>query len=37
VFLLSGTFRVLPSLPETALCEELRHNVLDFLRAEGAL
>ena len=32
-----ATFRVLPPLPETALCEALRHNVLDFLCTEGAL
>ncbi|MGH8196278.1 MAG: transposase [Woeseiaceae bacterium] len=37
VFLPSGTFRVLPPLPETALCDALRHKVLDFLSAEGVL
>ena len=35
VFLPSGRFRVLPPLPETALCEALRHKVLDFLSAKG--
>lgn len=37
VFLPSGTFRVLPPLPEAALCEALRRKVLNFLCAEGAL
>lgn len=37
VFLPSGTFRLLPPLPETALCAALRHRVLDFLCAEGVL
>ena len=37
VFLPSGTFRVLPPLPEDTLCEALRHIVLNFLRDEGAL
>ena len=32
VFLSSGTFRVLPPLPETALCAALRHKVLGFLQ-----
>lgn len=37
VFLPSGTFRVLPPLPEAELCEALRHKVLDFLCAERVL
>ena len=37
VFLPSGTFRVLPPLPEAALCEALRHKVLGFLCKEGVL
>lgn len=37
VFLPSGAFRLLPPLPETALCEALRHKVLDFLCAEEVL
>jgi hypothetical protein len=37
VFLPSGTFRVLPPLPEAALCEALRRKVLNFLCGEGAL
>ncbi len=37
MFLPSGTFRVLPPLPETSLREALRHKVLDFLCAEGVL
>jgi hypothetical protein len=37
VFLPSGTFQVLPALPENTLCEALRHNVLAFLSAEGVL
>ncbi len=37
VFLPSGKFRVLSPLPETALCEALRHKVLDFLSAVGVL
>lgn len=37
VFLPSGAFRVLPPLPEPSLCEALRHRVLGFLCAEGAL
>ena len=28
---------MLPSLPETAPCDALRHKVLDFLSAEGVL
>jgi hypothetical protein len=31
VFLPSGTFRVLPPLPEDSLCEALHHKVLGFL------
>ena len=30
-------FRVLPPLPEAALCEALRYKLLDFLRTEGVL
>ena len=37
VFLPSGTFRLLPPLPEEALCQALRHQVLDFLCNEGVL
>jgi hypothetical protein len=37
VFLPTGTFRVLPPLPEAALREALRHKLLGFLRAEGVL
>jgi len=37
VFLPSGTFRVLPPLPEAELCEALRHKVFDFLCAERVL
>ena len=37
VFLPSGTFRVLPPLPEAELCQALRHKALDFLCAEGVL
>ena len=37
VFLPSGRFRVLPPLPEAALCEALRYKLLDFLRTEGVL
>ena len=37
VFLPSGTFRVLPPLPEDTLCEALRHKVFNFLRDEDAL
>lgn len=37
MFLLSGTFQVLPPLPEDALREALRHLVLDFLCSEGVL
>ena len=31
VFLPSGTFRVLPPLPEDTFCEALRHKLLSFL------
>lgn len=37
VFLPTGTFRVLPPLPEAALREALRHKLLDFLCTEGVL
>ena len=37
VFLPSGTFRVLPRLPEDTLCEALRHKLLSFLCTEGML
>jgi len=37
VFLPSGTFRVLPPLPEALLREALRHKLLDFLCTEGVL
>ena len=37
VFLPSETFRVLPPLPEAALREALRHQLLDFLCSEGVL
>jgi len=37
VFLPSGTFRVLPPLPEKTLCEALRQKVLSFLCTEGVL
>lgn len=37
VFLPSGTFRLLPPLPEDVLREALRHKVLGFLCAEGVL
>jgi hypothetical protein len=37
VILPSGTFRVLPPLPQAALCEALRHKVLHFLCSEGVL
>jgi hypothetical protein len=37
VFLPSGTFRVLPPLPEKTLCEALRQKVLFFLCTEGVL
>ena len=35
VFYPSGSFRVLPPIPEQALAEALRHQVLDFLCAEA--
>jgi hypothetical protein len=37
VFLPSGTFQVLPSLPAAVLREGLRHKLLDFLCTEGVL
>ena len=37
VFLPSGRFRVLPPLPEAALCEALRYKLLDLQRTEGVL
>jgi len=37
VFLPSGAFQVLRQLPETALCDALRHKVLGFLCTEGVL
>ena len=37
VFLPSGTFRVLPPLPEDTLCEALRHKLLACLCTEGVL
>jgi hypothetical protein len=37
VFLPSGTFQVLPPLPEDTLCQALRRKLLDFLCAEGVL
>jgi len=37
VLLPTGTFHVLPPLPEDGFPEAMRHNVLDFLCAEGVL
>jgi hypothetical protein len=37
VFLPTGTFHVLPPLPEAALREALRHQLLNFLCSEGVL
>jgi hypothetical protein len=37
VFLPSGSFRVLPPLPQAALREALRHKLLSFLGSEGVL
>ena len=37
VFLPSGTFQVLPPLPEDAFREALRHKVLNLLVVEGVL
>jgi hypothetical protein len=37
VFLPSGTFQVLPPLPEDTLCQALRRKLLDFLCAETAI